>query len=147
MNSEVEAKLYATFAAVANSLGYSDVHGRIIAPLVSSKEPLSLEQIAKKSGYSLAAISLSLDLLEILGMIKKVKNPNDRKLYARIDCDILEGMRNAFLAKIQLAINSTTREFERYKGGKNNETIRILEKEVTRLRKYVGALAKVPVPK
>ncbi|MBI2584001.1 MAG: hypothetical protein HYW25_05010 [Candidatus Aenigmarchaeota archaeon] len=147
MESEIEEKLYGVFSSVATSLGYSDVHGRIIAALISSKEPLSLQETAKKTGYSLAAVSLSLDLLEIIGMIKKIKNPNDRKLYARIEGDILEGMRNAFLARIHLSINSTLSELESYKGGKNAETIRILEKEINRLRRYVEELAKVNVPK
>ena len=147
MNKEVESRLYATFAAVASSLGYSDVHGRIIAALLSSKEPLSLQDIAQKTGYSLAAVSLSLDLLEVLGIIRKIKNPNDRKLYARIEGDIIDGMRRAFLAKIQMAINSTLAEFESYKGGKNNKIIQILEKEISRLKKYVDKLGKIEVPK
>ena len=147
MNKEVESRLYATFAAVASSLGYSDVHGRIIAALLSSKEPLSLQDIAQKTGYSLAAVSLSLDLLEVLGIIRKIKNPNDRKLYARIEGDIIDGMRRAFLAKIQMAINSTLAVFESYKGGKNNKIIQILEKEISRLKKYVDKLGKIEVPK
>lgn len=147
MDKDVEARIYATFAGVASSLGYSDVHGRIIAALISSKKPLALQDIAKKTGYSLAAVSLSLDLLGVLGIVKKMKNPKDRKLYAKIDGDIIEGMRSAFLTKIQLEIDSTLREFERYKGGKNNETIRLLEKEILRLKKYIEALAEIPVPK
>ena len=147
MDKEVESRLYATFASVASSLGYSDVHGRIIASLLSSKKPLALQEIAKKTGYSMAAISLSLDLLEVLGIIRKMKNPNDRKLYARIEGDMLEGMRSAFLAKIQLAIASTLKELESYKSKGNNDVIKILEKEIIRLQKYMQDLSKVNLPK
>ncbi len=71
IGQNIEEHIYSTFASIASAIGYSEVHGRIIAALLVSDRPLSLEELSKKTNYSLAAISLSLDLLEIIGMIKK----------------------------------------------------------------------------
>ncbi len=138
-------KIYSTFAATASSIGYSEVHGKIIAALLISNKPLSLQNLSKKTGYSLASISLSLDLLELVGIIRKFRK--NRKLYVNMEGDILEGLRNALLFKIQKNIITTTAEFEKYKNQESEKAIKILEKQIKRLEKYVNELAKIEIPK
>ncbi|MFH0836581.1 MAG: hypothetical protein V1870_00465 [Candidatus Aenigmatarchaeota archaeon] len=151
MKKGIEDKIYSTFASIASSIGYSEVHGKIIAALLVSNRPLSLNEIAKKTQYSLAAISISLDLLEIVGMVKKIKNPRDRKVYARLEGDIIGGLKNAMLFKIQKEIYVTLGELEKYKKQDRSRDSRLaigkIEKEVKRLDKYIGTLASVKVPK
>ncbi|MEM7819411.1 MAG: hypothetical protein QXD48_01115 [Candidatus Aenigmatarchaeota archaeon] len=148
MLEDVEDKIYTTFASVASSIGYSEVHGRIIAALLVAGKPLSLNELCKLTKYSPSSISLSLDLLELIGIIKKMKNRGDRKLYVRLDGDLLEGLRKAFLFKLQKEINATLIEFEKYKSDRNTrKLIKMLEKEVKRLDKYVKSLAEVKLPK
>ena len=151
MIDNIEERIYSTFASIASSIGYSEVHGRIIAALLVSNKPLSLNELAKKTDYSLAAISISLDLLEIVGMVKKIKNPKDRKIYARLEGDIIEGLRNALLFKVQKEIYSTLLELKRYKKEKiskeSRQAIIKLEKEVKRLELYLNNLADVRIPK
>ena len=142
----IEEKVHGTFAATASSIGYNEVHGRIISALLVENKALSLQELSKKTGYSLASISLSLDLLELVGIIRKTKQ--NRKLYAKLEGDILEGLRNALLFKIQKNIIMTLAEFEKYKSDKNaKKTIVVLEKEIKRLEEYVNKLAEVKIPK
>ncbi len=151
MKNDIEDKIYSTFASIASSIGYSEVHGRIIAALLVSNKPLSLNELCKKTKYSLAAISISLDLLEIVGMVKKIKNPKDRKIYARLDGDIIAGLRNALLFKVQKEIISTLSELERYRSQNPSreslDAINKLEKEVKRLEIYIDSLADVKIAK
>jgi DNA-binding transcriptional regulator GbsR (MarR family) len=148
MPEDAKDKIYSTFAAVASSLGYSEVHGRIIAALLVAGKPLSLDELCKMTKYSAGSISLSLDLLELVGIIKKLKNRGDRKLYVKIEGDLLDGLRKAFLLKLQKEINATLIEFDRYKSDKKaKKTISILEREVKRLDEYVSKLAEVKLPK
>ena len=146
----VEEKIFRTFASVASSLGYSDVHGRILAVLLVADKPLSLQELSKKTGYSDSAISLSLDLLELVGIIRKRKNVGDRKLYVILEGDLLEGLRRALMLKLQKDIVVSLAEFENYRNlndGKTLRTIEILEKEIKRLQDYVNQLAEVGIPK
>jgi DNA-binding transcriptional regulator GbsR (MarR family) len=129
-------------------MGYSEVHGRIIAALLMTGKPLSLQELCKMTRYSSASISLSLDLLELVGIIKKIKNPGDRKLYVRIEGDLLEGLRKAFLFKLEKEIEATLTELENYKSDKEAKAlVGTLEKEVRRLDEYVKSLSKVPLPR
>ncbi len=148
MSDEFQEKIYSTFSSVASSLGYSEVHGRIISALLVAGELLSLDELSNQTSYSAASISLSLDLLEVLGIIKRVKHKGDRKLYVRLDGDLIEALRNAMLLKLRKEISQTLNEFETMKTNeKNKKTIRSIEHEVKRLDEYVKRLAKVSVPK
>lgn len=143
-----EEKLQSSFASFATSLGYSEVHGRIIAALLIENGHLSLDELSKKTGYSASAISLSLDLLEMLGVIKKIKKKGDKKRYVRLEGDLLEGLRKAFLFKIKKEIFSAKADFEAHRKDKSAaKTVAIMMKEIKRLDKYVDDLSKVELPK
>jgi DNA-binding transcriptional regulator GbsR (MarR family) len=109
---------------------------------------MCLYDIVKTTGYSSASISLSLDLLEIVGIIKKFKHKGDRRLYVRLDGDLIEGLRNALLLKLRKEIAQTLNELEEMKKDeKNRKTVKTIEKEIKRLQEYVTRLSKVPLPK
>jgi len=154
---KIEKEIYSTFANVASSIGYSELHGRIIAILLVEQRPLSLQEIAKKTGYSLSSISLSLDLLEILGMIKKIKKPADKKLYVKLEGDILSGLKKAFILRVQKNVVETLQKFEEYKSElrkskdkdarKTLKILKTLENEVKRLERYINILEKIQLPK
>ena len=143
-------ELYDLFSRVARSLGYSSVHGKIIGVLLLEGREMSLQELAKATGYSSASISLSLDLLEVFGLVKKVRKSGDRKLYIKLEGDVLDVLRHAVLAKAKQNLASTLLELERYKSSKNAKIRRaanLLEHELKRLRNYVDKLAKVELPK
>ena len=70
---EIKKKIYSSFSNTASSIGYDEIHGRIIAALILNDSEMSLQKLSEETGYSSSSISLSLDLLEVLGIIKKVK--------------------------------------------------------------------------
>ena len=139
-------KIHSTFASVATALGYSEVHGRIISALLVAGRPLSMDEIIKQTKYSPASISLSLDLLEIIGIVRKMKDRGDRKLYARLEGDLIEGLRNAMILKLQKEINSTLGELQSLKNAKTKKSIFMVEKEVKRLQEYIRRLSEVKMP-
>lgn len=140
-------KIHTTFAAVATSLGYSEVHGRIISALLVADRPLSMDELVAQTRYSPASISLSLDLLEIIGIVKKLKDRGDRKLYARLEGDLIEGLRNAMMLKLQKEISSTLAELDSLKSPKTKKSVASVEKEVRRLQEYIRRLSEVSVPR
>ncbi|MCD6477508.1 MAG: hypothetical protein J7K87_00720 [Candidatus Aenigmarchaeota archaeon] len=142
-----EKEIYSLFSNVAASLGYSEVHGRIIAALLVAQKPLSLNELSKRIGYSMSSVSLSLDLLELLGVAKRMKKPNDKKLYVELKGDLLDCLRKIVLFKTQRNVEETLREFKRFKNDKSiGKPVKILEKEIKRLEKYINLLSKVKLP-
>ena len=153
---DIEKRIFSTFAEVASTIGYSPLHGHIIGVLLVRGKPLSQQELARETGYSTSMISLSLDLLEVLGIIKKIKKSGDRKLYIELGADLLESLKSAILVKLDKSIRNSLNEFsegkkrlENLKGPEKEralKTIQVLEKHVSRLKTYVNILSKTRLP-
>ncbi|HLD57126.1 MAG TPA: hypothetical protein VJA47_02405 [archaeon] len=154
--SDVYSKIFSTFAEVASSIGYSPLHGKIIGVLLVKNKPVSLQELAKDTGYSTSMLSLSLDFLEILGVIRKVKKEADRKLYVSLAGDLLECLKRAITIKVEKSIQNSLTEFEESKkelaklSAKDKaeavEALEILEDQIKRLNKYVVLLSQIRLP-
>lgn len=153
---DIESRVFSTFADVATSLGYSALHGKIIGVLVVKGRTLSLQELSQETGYSSGMLSLSLDLLEVLGVIKKMKKSSDRKLYISLCGDLLECLKGAIAIKVSKGIRNSISQFEEDKKGLEHlsvpdrervlRTITILEGELKRLEMYVNLLSTVKLP-
>jgi len=154
---EIEKEIFSSFAGVASTIGYSDVHGKIIAALTVEGEPVSLQELAKKTGYSPAMISLSIDFLEVLGVVKKVKKTGDRQLYVAFEGNLLDCLRKAVLFKTEKSISDSLKQFEESKkelekisdGEEKKKVLRtldILKKEINRLQAYTKILSEIELP-
>lgn len=153
---ELEKKILENFADVANAIGYSPLHGKIIGVLTVKSRPVSLQELAKKTGYSTSMISLSLDFLEILEVIKKIKKTGDRKLYVQLHGDLLGILKKAVLIRVKKSLSNSLIEFEENKkhiAGLNKEekarvtrTLNILEDELKRLQGYLDLLSEIELP-
>lgn len=153
---EIEEKIYSTFSDIASSIGYSPLHGKIIGVLLVHGKEMSLQELAKETGYSASMISLSLDLLELLGVIKRVKKTGDRNLYIILKGDLLESLKNAIILRVKKSIDSTLIDFgksrqdlKKLKGEERQrmlKTMDILEKEIKRLGRYINLLSGIKLP-
>src|SRR3989338_1092737 len=153
---DLQNKIYSTFGEVASSIGYSPLHGKIIGVLLVKNKPISLQELAKETGYSPSMLSLSLDLLEVLGVIRKIKKEADRKLYVSLAGDLLEALKRAIIIKLEKSIQNSLSEFEESKkelaklSSKEKaevlNSLEILEGEVKRLNKYVSLLSQIRLP-
>ena len=153
---ELSRKVLSVFGQVASSIGYSPLHGKIIAVLAVKGRPVPLQEVAKETGYSISMVSLSLDLLEVLGVIKKVKKSADRKLYIELNGDLLEILKNAIVIKVEKSVGSSLSDLEDIRShlheleGDERETVKraldVLESQLKRLNNYVGLLSKIKLP-
>ena len=150
MGSDIERSILSTFGQVAESIGYSQVHGKIIGVLLVNNREMSLQGIAKKTGYSVPMISLSLDLLDVLGVVKKTKMSGDRNVYAKLSGDLLECLKKAFVIRLEKTIHESLLSFEDIRKSKTSrderKALEVLEKEIKRLERYVGLLSKIRLP-
>ncbi|MFQ5648160.1 MAG: GbsR/MarR family transcriptional regulator [Candidatus Aenigmatarchaeota archaeon] len=152
----IKDKIFSTFADLASSLGYSPIHGKIIGALLVAGEPLSLQDLARETGYSTSMVSLSLDLLEVLGVIKKVKKTADRKLYISLSGDLVASLKTALLVRVKKSIDDSLAEFsesrrqlKKLRGKERarlDKTLSTLEAQIKRLQRYVNLLSGIRLP-
>jgi DNA-binding transcriptional regulator GbsR (MarR family) len=155
-NKTIQERIYSTFAEVARSIGYSPIHGKIIGALLVNGGEMSLQKLSRETGYSLSMVSLSLDLLEVMGVVKKSRKPGDRNLYISLEGDLLETLKNAIVMRIRKSVDATLEDFRNSRGETEGlppeerkrvrKSIRILESEIRRLERYVGMLSRTKLP-
>jgi len=153
---ELEKKILEGFAGVASAIGYSPLHGKIIAVLLVKGRPVSLQALARDTGYSASMVSLSLDFLEVLEVVKKIKKTGDRKLYVELHGDLLEILKKAVILRVNKTITDSLNEFnegkkhlsglseaERERAAK---TIEVLGTQLERLQGYLNLLSEIQLP-
>jgi DNA-binding transcriptional regulator GbsR (MarR family) len=59
--------------------GYSDACGVLRGTLFLADQPMSLDDLVEKTGYSKSTISVNMNLLENLGLVKRVIVPGDKR--------------------------------------------------------------------
>lgn len=70
--------------------GLDSLLSKIIALAFISPEEISMDEIAEKTGYSLASISLKANMLAQLGIISKTGKPHSRKQYLYMEKDVMK---------------------------------------------------------
>ncbi len=71
------------------SRGLDELVSKIISILYVEPKEISLDELAKRTGYSLSAVSTTMKLLANSGVIKKFKKPKSKKVYFYMEKDIL----------------------------------------------------------
>ncbi len=92
-----------------------------------------------------------MDLLDVMGIIKRVKKTGDRRLYIKLSGDLLECLKRALTIKLEKGIASVLADFEAEKkklkpGDPALQTIKKLEAELRRLDKYLKMLSRIRLP-
>lgn len=113
--------------------GLDETTARIAAILFIEQEDISLEELAKKTGYSLSSTSTSLKFMEATGLVHKFKKPHSKKIYIKMENNIMEIMLNMLKKKQQYIIGRAKEslpgiinEYKKTKSSKHE--LKIIEK-------------------
>jgi len=117
----------------AKTNGLDEATARIVAVLFLEPKELSLEELAKKSGYSLSSTSTSIKFMEASWMITKFKKPHSKKIYLKIENDIMSVMLKILMHKREAIIKGTKEKLpliiEEYKKSKaDKQELKIIER-------------------
>ncbi len=101
----IKKEIVQRFGDAYKAFGLNKLMGHIVALLIYSAEPLSLDEIAKQLGRSKGPVSQIIRRLRDKKLIQKVWFPeNNRKDYYEIEPEIFE---NAFRNNLELIKNNT----------------------------------------
>ncbi|ACJ17115.1 Hypothetical transcription regulator [Thermococcus onnurineus NA1] len=88
------------FANAARRFGFSELYGYIYGALFLAKEPMSLSEIAERTGYSLSHVSTALKSMESLGLVVRIKKPGDKKAYYKATKLLKDWRQAAYYSRI-----------------------------------------------
>lgn len=114
----------------------------VAAILYIEPKEVAMEELAARTGYSLASISNTMKALEGLGMVRRVKKPKTKKVFFYMEKNIFAQNIKKFSAfrdyGLKLAINEVPKIITHYKNSKNVE----IKKKVEILTDYVAQMVK-----
>ncbi|MFW6013954.1 MAG: GbsR/MarR family transcriptional regulator [Candidatus Nanoarchaeia archaeon] len=81
---------------VFRNLGLDALSSKLIGILYPEPKEMSIEMLAKKTGYSLASVSTKMKFLENVEFVRKVKKPGSKKVYYYMEKDALKMLDTKF---------------------------------------------------
>ncbi|MDZ7317801.1 MAG: MarR family transcriptional regulator [candidate division KSB1 bacterium] len=129
------------FGEAYHAFGFSRLMGYIVALLIFSPEPLSLDDIANQLGRSKGPISQITRRLLDKNLIRKVWMPNKRKDYYEIQPDIFA---NAFKNNFDLIKNNTliAKQLKAQVEQAEDGAFRVLDHRLAEMRRFYELMEK-----
>lgn len=100
----LEKEFVEMYCDLADMYGMDPSFIKIFSVIYIQPEELAMEDLAEKTGYSLASISNKAAILARLGMIKKVRKPKSKKIFLYADKNFANIMKNYLLKKDEIGI-------------------------------------------
>lgn len=88
------------FKDLGRSQGLDDLLMTLLAVCYLETEPVSMTELAQRTGYSLASISTKAKALESIGMMKRCTKPGTKKVYYGLSGGIKEMFRSILQMKL-----------------------------------------------
>ena len=137
MTSEekIKKEIIQNFGHAYKAFGLSKLMGHVLALLISSDEPLSLDEIAKTLGRSKGPVSQIMRRLRDKTLIRRVWHINSRKDYYEIQPEIFE---NAFRNNHEL-IKANTRLAKQLRttvAKEKNKKLEMLELRLKEMQRF-----------
>ncbi len=137
MSSEekIKREIIQNFGHAYRAFGLSKLMGHVVALLISSPEPISLDEICKSLGRSKGPVSQIMKRLRDRNLIRRVWHENSRKDYYEIQPEIFE---NAFRNNFEL-IKSNTRLAKQLKSlvtKEKNPNLDTLKNRLTEMQRF-----------
>ena len=119
----IEEKIIDIGHEIFKGYGVDDITAQILSILNFESNEISMEELAQRTGYSLASISLKVKNIEQFWSIKRISKPGSRKTYLYMEKNLLDAfatqIRNGFETELNLAKTKITPLIEEYKETRN----------------------------
>ena len=131
-------------AEVGKNAGMDPLASRLFMILFLEPAELSMEELAGRTGYSLASIHNKMKLLEKVGHVKKLSKPGTKKVFYFMEKDMIKTFKGMMETLYRQRVQPT-REFlphliEKYKSARLTDAER---QKMEIIKKYYSQLVKV----
>jgi HTH-type transcriptional regulator, osmoprotectant uptake regulator len=118
--------------------GFDEITSKVTGVLFIETKEISLEELAKKTGYSLSGVCNSLKFLSGSGLVKKSRKPGSRKVYLYMEKDLMAFSIRIMKKKYEEVILPSKQRLpeiiKKYKGSK--EELKIIKKYYGQVDKF-----------
>ncbi|WP_406662015.1 hypothetical protein V7O66_05585 [Methanolobus sp. ZRKC3] len=123
--SDTEKKILEIGNEIFRGYGVDSLTATILSILNFEPEEISMEELAERTGYSLASISLKMKNIEVFWSIKRIQKPGSRKTYFYMEKDLLDAfllqLKNGYEAELNIAKKRISPLIEEYRKEASSE--------------------------
>ena len=139
------------FAEASKMQGFDESMGKIVSILFTEPEEITLEDLAEKTGYSLASVSNKVKLLAGMSFVRKESRPGSKRIYVHMDKDFIQVLKKHLTIKQEMLISLAKKRLpeiigkysESAKTDKDRQKIKIIEDYYKQVLKAEKIIAKV----
>jgi DNA-binding transcriptional regulator GbsR (MarR family) len=91
-----EQRLHEAAKEMARKSGAKTLFAKVNAIAFFEPEEVSLDELAERTGYSLASISTTVRELERLGKVRRIKKPGTKKVYVKGEKNMIKSLHDHF---------------------------------------------------
>ncbi|WP_340818238.1 hypothetical protein [Methanolobus sp. WCC4] len=117
--NEIEKKIIDIGHEIFKGYGVDDSTARILSILNFESDEISMEELAERTGYSRASISLKIKNIEHFWSIKRITKPGSRKTYLSMEKNLLDAfalqIRNGYETELNIAKRKIAPLIDEYK--------------------------------
>ncbi len=117
--NDIESQIKDIGIEIFKGYGVDDLTAAILSILNFEPYDISMEELAERTGYSLASISLKMKNIENFWGIKRIQKPGSRKIYFRMEKNLLDAftlqIKNGYEAELNIARNKISPLIARYR--------------------------------
>lgn len=139
--SDIEKKIIDIGHEIFKGYGVDNPTAQILSILNFESNEISMEELAERTGYSLASISLKIKNIEHFWGIKRIHKPGSRKTYLLMEKDLLDAfaiqIRNGFATELEIAKTKIPPLIEEYRCNATTQ------EQETKLDTYENYLAEI----
>ena len=106
----LEKDFFELFQSIFKAYGLSDLCVKVTSLLYLEPEEVSMEDLVKKTGYSLASISNTMKLLENAGMVQRVRKPKTKKIFFYMEKNLIK----INMSKLKVAHDNSIKPAKEY---------------------------------
>ena len=110
---ELEEEIKKYFQYIFLVQGMDAAMANILSTLFMELEEIPMEELAEKTGYSLASISSKIKFFEPIGIVKKIRKPGSKKIYLYMEKNFIRSMKKAMQIKQEAIIKHAKEKLPR----------------------------------
>ncbi|MDA0525408.1 GbsR/MarR family transcriptional regulator [Methanococcoides alaskense] len=139
--NDIEKKIIDIGHEIFKGYGVDNSTAQILSILNFESNAISMEELAERTGYSLASISLKIKNIENFWSIKRLHKPGSRKTYLHMEKNLLDAfaiqIRNGFETELDIAKTKIDPLIEEYRGNA------ITQEQKIKLHTYENYLSEI----
>jgi DNA-binding transcriptional regulator GbsR (MarR family) len=132
---DIDRRFMELYQEIGHNIGIDDTLAlNIFSRLYIETEPISMEDLAKETGYSLASVSNSMKMMAGISSLKKTRKPGSKKVFLFLEKDFLSIVHEHFM-RHQAAISAARETIpliirdckEKTRSKKDKDKLKVLE--------------------